>query len=115
MRSETIADSLDRYFLALQDARRTLKEQLTESELSLICDSCNGVIHTADTLSMLWGGIEDSIGLDHLDEKWEVDGKKLVKKLRDLSYIESCALTDAVERFWKAVSAGKNPKTGEIL
>jgi hypothetical protein len=70
--------------------------------LSAILDNCNGVFWTSDTLSLLWANVEDGLQ-DEFAEKWKIDGKALVKKLKSLSYLETAALGDAAERSWKRV------------
>jgi hypothetical protein len=75
---------------------------LSQNEWMLIFDSLNGVIlsDSAQSVAGLWGGIEDSIRLDGLDEKWQVNGPALVDRLRALSYPEQVAIADTAERFW---------------
>lgn len=80
---------------------------LTVAEWKLCADSLNGVwMQEASMLGMTWGGIADSIRLDRLDQKWEVDGPALVRKLQALSYAETIALVDLVERFWGDETGG---------
>lgn len=89
----------DRY---LEIVRRCLP-QLSRAEWLLCCDSLNGTITTdrAELLAVMWAGIADSIHLDNLADKWHVDGAALVARLRALSYPETVALVDTVERFWE--------------
>ncbi|WP_194724058.1 hypothetical protein [Noviherbaspirillum malthae] len=75
--------------------------RFSEAEWNLVRDSLNGTSHEpAAMIQAVWHGISDSIGLDQLDEKWEVDGPALLKKLQALSYVEQVALVEAVEQWW---------------
>ena len=71
------------------------------AEACLIVDSLNGSIMDANTAQVLWAGIADSIRLDGLDKKWDVDGPALVEKLQGLNVLQAMALVDAAERFWE--------------
>lgn len=97
--SAVIGESLDRYFEALRRARARLVGQFSGGELALIADSSNGTLWSAASIPLLYANVEDSLD-DGLAAKWEVDGPALVNKLRGLSYIESAAIVDAVERWW---------------
>lgn len=82
--------------------RRTqIEKKLTEAEWNLMRDSLNGTINEpASQITRLWHGIEDSIKLDGLAQKWDVDGDALLSKLRDLTYVEEVAAVEFVERWW---------------
>ena len=114
-RSGVTQDALDRYFYMLKRERTALKSILTPGELSLIADSCNGTMFASWSIPHIDHGVEDSINLDGLADKWEVDGNQLLAKLRGLTLSQSFALADAVEQFWANVSTGKEVKPGEIL
>lgn len=89
----------DRYQEILR--RTQIEKRLSDTEWNLVRDSLNGVAHQpASQIRHLWHGIEDSIQLDGLAEKWEVDGDALLEKLRDLSFVEEVAVVEAVERWW---------------
>ena len=73
--------------------------ELSLSEWGAVCDANNGTM-TDDmpaSVTLLWANVHDSRGLD---EKWDVDVKKLVNKMRAWSYAESVACAEIVERFW---------------
>ncbi len=53
-------------------------------------------------------------GGEWVDEKWEVDGKALVEKLRGLSDTQALALIDAAERFWNERGDGQETETTAI-
>lgn len=88
----------DRY---LEMVRRSMPA-LSQNEWMLIFDSLNGVMlsDSAQSIAGLWGGIDDSIQLDGLDKKWDVDGPALVERLRSLSYPAQVAIADTAERYW---------------
>lgn len=89
---------LERYYAAL--ARELASLSLTEDEMSLIRDASNGVYWSADSVGLLWAVVDDAITVDHLAEKWRVDGPALVAKLKALTYAQALALCDAAERWW---------------
>lgn len=89
----------DRY---LEIVRRSLPV-LSVGEWCLIFDSLNGVWHqdhAALYVGALTHGITDSIALDRLDQKWEVDGAALLRTLEQCSFCGRVAIVDAAERFW---------------
>lgn len=98
-RSSIINRDLERLYTLY---RRAIREvSLTMAEACLIVDSLNGSIMDANTAQVLWAGIADSIRLDGLDKKWDVDGPALVEKLQGLNVLQAMALVDAAERFWE--------------
>lgn len=96
----TARDMLESYIYLLKAELGSLKNLFSVSEFSLILDACNGWFVQKETLHLLWAEVEDSLRAG-LAEKWGVDGPKLVKKLRGLSYAQNAALLDAVKRWWK--------------
>lgn len=111
--SDAIRNSLGRYFYLLEISRVNISNKFTESELSLICDICNGTIWEPHTISLLSANVEDAG--PEMFVKWSVDQKKLMTKLSKLTSIETAALVDAVERFWAAVGTGMRVNPGDIL
>ena len=99
-RDSDVREHLERYVAILDSALASV--DLTEAEAWLICDACNGTLFEPHTVSLLWATVDDAVRLNALDHKWGVDGPALVAKLRGLSYCQSLALVDAVERFWRA-------------
>lgn len=105
-RSGTISKMLSRYLYVLADARRRLRDQFSEGEISLILDALNGTgFFDEHAPIFIDAEIADAISLDRLDAKWGVDGAALVKKLAALSYADKLALVDASERWWNRVGA----------
>lgn len=99
------ARDLDRYYAILAAELRGV--HLSEPEAMLLIDSLQGVLHELpeSAPTMLWAGVDDSIRLDGLDAKWDVDGPALVATLRALSPAQAMAVIDAVERWWVIAGA----------
>lgn len=106
-RSTIISRDLGRYYDSLRDARAHLCAKLSEPEISLILDACNGLFWDETSTRLIWAEVEDACRLNKLNEKWECDGAALVTKLRELTHIEMCALADACQRWWRRISAGE--------
>ncbi len=114
-RSSVIAKSLNRYFYALDSARRALRQRLSEGEQGLILDALNGTLFSEPfSVGIIEHEIADAIA-DGYAEKWQVDGPALVEKLTALSYCEKLAIVDAAERWWNRVARGEQPAVGEML
>ncbi|MFA7050397.1 MAG: hypothetical protein WC164_04805 [Patescibacteria group bacterium] len=103
---------------------RDVRRALTRSEAQLILDTMNGSVMlmpgslehwiTGGTVMLgdgpnaesrdVWSGIEhnvyDAIGLDHLDEKWEIDGQALLEKLAKFDRLANLALLDWCQVMW---------------
>lgn len=89
----------DRYAEIMR--RVQIEKRFTDAEWNLLRDSLNGVYkQPASQIARLWHGIEDSIELDGLADKWEVDGDALLAKLRDLQFVDEVAVVECVERWW---------------
>lgn len=98
-RSTAVSRMIERY---AEVCRRSLPE-LSEAEWNLLRDSLNGLCpEPAASVAWLAMGVRDSIALDHLDRKWDVDGAAILSKLDTLDYAGCCAVLDAVERWWVA-------------
>ena len=114
-RSATIAKSLDRYFYALNSARRGLRERFSAAEQGLLIDVLNGTLFASPcAIGFLEHEVADGI-VDGLAERWHVDGAALMKKLKALSYAEKLALIDAAERWLHRAGRGEQPQAGEML
>lgn len=115
-RSGVISRDLNRYYETLRRARAVLRGTFPQPEINLIADSLNGTMNAeASLLYMTWAGVQDSIEMDGLDKKWEVNGAALINRLKNLTFAENAALVDAVERWWNRVGRGENPGFEEIL
>jgi hypothetical protein len=114
-RSSVIAKSLNRYFYALDSARRALRSRLSEGEQGLILDALNGTLFSEPfSVGIIEHEIADALA-DGYAVKWSVDGPALVVKLKALSYCEKLAIVDAAERWWNRVARGEHPAVGEML
>ena len=114
-RSAVIARSLDRYFYALNSARRGLRERFSAAEAGLILDVANGALFASPcAINFIEHEVAAGI-IDGLAERWHVDGPALVKKLKALSYAEKLALIDAAERWLNRAGRGEQPQAGEML
>lgn len=98
---------LRRFRRLLDEALSTIK--LTVPEAALICDANNGIgsfslyeesAADADVQSLI-PNVADSMALNHSDQKWGVDGKRLVDYLTGLERIQLLAIADAAERWWR--------------
>lgn len=95
-RSYVINRDLVRLYTLYRRALATV--DLSTDEACLLIDALNGTTMNADTARMLWAEVEDACQIDHLDRKWEVDGRELVEKIKGLNEIQCMALIDAAER-----------------
>lgn len=78
-----------------------LELSFSTAELNAIFDSCNGTIFEPFTADPgICHNVQDAL-LDGLGDKWEVDGDKLVAKLRKLTPAQSWALVEKIERYWR--------------
>lgn len=98
LKAGTVAQrDLGRYYDALALALGQV--DLTTGEAMLIIDALNGTLIEVTTAQMLHYEIADSMG-DGLAQKWGIDGKGLVEKVRSWSLLQRLAVVDAVERWW---------------
>lgn len=106
----TGAESLDATHAAYRVHRERLRAALgemalTEPEASLICDAMNGCYLPVDAgvgplsaggcSTWLYAEVADAIALNSLDEKWEVDGGELLRRLRSLTPLQGAAVMEA--------------------
>ena len=109
--SRVATRDLERYYALLPRVLPTF----SESEAYLIVDALNGSLCPSDLIHMHWMTIEDAILLDHLDNKWNIDGKQFLARLHQFSPFELIAIRDAAERFWHIVSKKDHPPADEVL
>lgn len=104
-RSEIISRDLERHYLLLARALRTV--ELTQVEALLVAEACKDwALPAQSTLWLLWNQVDDAIRLKGLDRKHGVDGQTLVNKIQDWSDLQVMAVVDAAERFWVNPSRG---------
>lgn len=113
--SEVGRTSLERYYLLLSIARAEMLETFTEGELGLLADICNGTLFEPYeiALRMLFAEAEDCEEFYY--HKWEATRHVLVAKLNALLPIQSAALIDSIERFWRAAGTGMSVDPRKLL
>ena len=108
VRGEQIVRDLRRYYRLLAEGRFALRTRFSAERLSLILDACNGWVMDLEAPQHLWIQVAEEIRLKSLDAKWAVaDSAGLIKRLKELTWLESLALADAVQRFWHGKATGK--------
>ena len=80
----------------------SMKGLFTANELSLFIDTHNGLMLSAlhygsNTLAI---GTSDSIALDDMDEKWQIDGLALIEKIHGLTPMQALCLEIWASGFW---------------
>lgn len=86
--------------------------ELSEGEASLICDALNGTMalldHSADGYSAagyathLYAEVSDGCSINGLGEKWGVDVRPFLRRLRALTPVQAMAVMEAMRLFWRA-------------
>ena len=98
-RSAVVARDLDRLYALYR--RELASTPLSVEEACLLADVLNGTeMNQPLAVWSLWLEVSDGCTLDHLDEKWGVDGPAFVERLKAMSGGQLLALVDAAERFW---------------
>lgn len=72
-------------------------------EIEAMRDCCNGTWFEPVFNGVILANVSDSIALDGLDKKWEIDWKALIKKLKALDLAHEMALIEGIEQFWRGV------------
>lgn len=99
---------LERYLYLVASELRDLAGQFSLAEASLLADVINGWRIEPHTVGLLWAEVADAP--EETYSRWQVDGPALVARLRNLTYGQSLALTDALQRWW---SQGEQAATVE--
>lgn len=107
-RTATINRHMERYFAMLRESRKRLVAQFTDEEIGLLVDLFNGTLF-ADAFSLAYLAAEVEDAEDEWFPKWGVERAAIVDKLRGLSYADSAALIDAVERWWDRIAQDEQP------
>lgn len=93
---------------------RELKGRFTTGELSLIIDNTNGLMLMPELAGQhLVLNISDAIAIEHLDERWSIDGETLVGKLQSLSLFQIAVLELWARGFWVQHTNSQHPITIE--
>ncbi len=91
---------LERYYLLLNHAESELS--FTSAEYSAIYDCCNGTMFEPAHLQPgVVFNVQDALLRQGFATKHGIDGDALVVKLRSLTPVQSWALVDKIERFWR--------------
>ena len=96
--SALINTAVERYMMLL----KTHRPRLSKNEWYLIFDSMNGLVTDEPAelaASGVWLSVRDSIDLDGLAQKWEVDGEALVQKIQAMTKAELLSIVDVVEQW----------------
>ncbi len=111
-----VARRILHYYLALlaHGQNEIARLGLSEREALLIMDACNGTLFGPESAHLIWAEVQEAISLNNLDQKWNVDGDRLVNKLRSLSPAGLFALTDFVQRFWSGNVPNSRQRLEEI-
>ncbi|WP_333664715.1 hypothetical protein [Desulfobacter postgatei] len=93
---------LDVWKMAWRHSLVSMKGMFTARELSLLIDTHNGLAmsalhYSANTLA---AGTSDSIALDGMAEKWEIDGPALIEKIHTLTPMQALCLEIWANGFW---------------
>jgi hypothetical protein len=112
--STIISRDLDRYYFLLDRARIRLRELFDTAETGAICEACRQYQPQQGAwepwnIPLLHTQVLEAIELHDLDQRWTVDGRELVTKLRSLDHLALFALVDAVERFWTQPTSVSDP------
>jgi len=78
---------------------------MTEAEWSFLVDILNGTwllaeFATTDPARYLWAEVADAD--PETAQKWGIDQRALVERLRAMPYSAHCAIAEVVTRFWAA-------------
>lgn len=78
-----------------------LRGFFSRGELMLMIDAGNGLWLTPMMAGQhLLAQVSDGIALDHLDQKWKIDGGSLIRKIKDLPPFEAACLELWIQAFW---------------
>jgi len=104
--SAQIAEDLSLCWGLLDRGLQTARAKLTQAEAKLLLDVQNSTFWDSSQI-MLWlhGGLQhqvsDGIALDRLDQKWEIDGPAMLKKIEAMTELETVALLEWCRWMWR--------------
>lgn len=104
-RSAIVTGIIERYTEA---CRRELPRDWSRGEWLAMMDMLNATMIEPLTIAHLDHEVEDAIKLDHLDDKWHIDGAEFLGRVRALCYGARMAICDLAQRYWAAVSRGES-------
>jgi hypothetical protein len=109
----SLAGLVSRYAALVERGAADLKAVLSRAEWNAIADANNGCadmwdypdgVGATSPLLMFWANVHDS---PELGAKWEIDAKRLVKKLQGLAPHHGEAILCAVRWFWTHCEPGQ--------
>ena len=101
-----VTEDLEAYWAVLRIGMDRVRQVLTSDEAKLVLDVQNGAAALGGQPG-IWirGGlvlnVEDGIELNKYDEKWDIDGTDLVRKLQRMGAGEIAALLDWCRLMWE--------------
>lgn len=80
-----------------------LEKHFNAGELMLIIDTFNATALTPALAGQhIEASVADAIELDGLDKKWDVDGRRLITKIADLTVFEAACIEIWANGYWYA-------------
>jgi hypothetical protein len=105
----TVEQEITKLFNLQSLAMTEIKGLFTEREVLLIADACNSFWYElVDPKNQLILEVHDSIELDDLDSKWDVDKISLLDKLASLSHFHAHAILTTIIQFWDNADKEEN-------
>lgn len=116
-RSNRVLGDLNMFWALLDLGMESIHRRFSRGEALLLLDALNGTYigldrfdarqtvltwHSGATLAAT---VEDALKYEFLDDKWYVDGKALLRKLKKLSPGEIISLLDWTRRVWQKYTA----------
>ena len=99
--NEVAARDLYRYYALINATLATIQEQFPdEREWALLQDTVASAPVLAYSPREVVGSVADAIQLERADQRFDVDGAYLLRRLRGLSPMEITTLLDMIERWW---------------
>jgi hypothetical protein len=100
-----VTDDLETYWSVLRIGLERVRQVLTSDEAKVILEVQNGAAVLGHPAIWIKGGlalnVQDGIELNKLDEKWDVDGEDLLRKIQRLGSGEIAALLDWCRTMWE--------------
>jgi hypothetical protein len=96
---ESINAALKQYLMILAH----VKPDFLECEWNLIFDACNGVLFGEEIenyQSEIILQVGDAITLNQLENKWQCNGDRLLKKLAICNPVECASIVFEIKKFW---------------
>lgn len=100
-RSAIVTAIIERYAEA---CRRELPRDWSRAEWLAMMDMLNATMIEPLTIAHLDHEVEDAIRMEHIDDKWHLDGAAFLARVRALCYGARLAVCDLALRYWAAVS-----------